>query len=101
MIIASTAREHGLPGIDKWSLATSRYPYGDLAYGGGALFMDYLARTRGAASIGKFVETSSGTTIPFRLNHMAKQGFGISFSDAWKRWNDSVVVARRRPSGCR
>jgi WD40 repeat protein len=98
MIIESTAPTHGLPGIDKWSLATTRYPYGDLAYGGGALFMDYLARTRGAASIGKFVETSSGATIPFRLNHMAKQGFGISFSDAWRQWSASPEVASAQPA---
>ena len=93
MIITSTARTHGMLGIDKWSLATTRYPYGDIAYGNGGLFMDYLARTRGAASIGKFVERSSGTTIPFRLDHMAKQGFGISFSQARRRWTDSVVAS--------
>jgi len=78
MIITSTARTHGMLGIDKWSLSTTRYPYGDIAYGDGALFMDYLARTRGAAAIGRFVERASGTTIPFRLNHMAMQGFGTS-----------------------
>jgi hypothetical protein len=92
-IVASTARGQGLLGIDRWSLGTTRYPYGDIAYGYGALFMDYLARTNGAASIGKFVETSSGATIPFRLNHMAKQGFGISYSDAWRTWRDSVVAS--------
>ena len=93
MIIASTARAHGVLGIDKWSLSTTRYPNGDIAYGEGALFMDYLARTRGAPAIRKFVETSSGATIPFRLNHMATQGFGISFSDAWRAWRDSAVAS--------
>lgn len=93
MIVASTARAHGMLGIDKWSLSTSRYPNGDIAYGEGALFLDYLARTRGAPAIRKFVETSSGATIPFRLNHMATQGFGISFSDAWRAWRDSVVAS--------
>ncbi|MFI5242858.1 MAG: hypothetical protein ACHQRL_07605 [Gemmatimonadales bacterium] len=95
MILASTARATGVLGIDNWSLATTRYPYGDIAYGGGALFTDYLARTRGDSSIRRFVETSSGTTIPFRLNHMARQGFGISYSDAWRRWSDSLVAAAR------
>ncbi|HXT48623.1 MAG TPA: hypothetical protein VN717_08275, partial [Gemmatimonadaceae bacterium] len=93
MIVASTARTNGMLGIDKWSLATSRYPYGDITYGEGSLFIDYLARTRGAPSIRKFVETSSGATIPFRLNHMALQGFGISYSDAWRAWRDSVTAA--------
>ena len=93
MIVASTARTGGMLGIDKWSLATTRYPNGDIAYGEGALFLDYLARTRGAESIGKFIETSSGATIPFRLNRMARQGFGISFSDAWREWRDSAVAA--------
>jgi hypothetical protein len=92
MIVASTAHAHGLLGIDKWSLGTTRYPYGDIAYGYGALFTDYLARTRGAGAIGKFVESSSGATIPFRLNHMAKQGFGVSYSDAWRAWRDSVAA---------
>ncbi len=93
MIIASTAHEHGMLGVDRWSLATSRYPNGDIAYGEGALFMDYLARTRGAPAIGKFVETSSGATIPFLLDRMARQGFGISFSAAWRAWRDSVVAS--------
>ena len=93
MIITSTAHTHGMLGIDKWSLSTTRYPYGDIAYGDGALFMDYLARTRGEQSTGKFIERSSGTTIPFRLDHMAKQGFGISFSDARRRWADSVAAS--------
>jgi hypothetical protein len=93
MIITSTAHDQGMLGIDKWSLSTTRYPYGDIAYGNGALFMDYLARTRGASTIGKFIERSSGTTIPFRLDHMAKQGFGISFSEARRRWTDSVVAS--------
>jgi Tol biopolymer transport system component len=96
MIITSTAHTHGMLGIDKWSLSTTRYPYGDIAYGDGALFMDYLARTRGAPSIGRFIERSSGTTIPFRLNHMARQGFGISFSEARKRWADSVVASTQQ-----
>jgi len=93
MIVASTARDRGVLGIDKWSLATSRYPYGDITYGHGALFMDYLARTSGAGAMRNFVERSSGTTIPFRLNHMAKQGFGISYSAAWRRWSDSLVAS--------
>lgn len=95
MIVASTARTKGMLGIDKWSLATSRYPYGDITYGEGSLFIDYLARTRGAPSIRRFVETSSGATIPFRLNHMALQGFGISYSDAWRTWRDSVTAAAK------
>ena len=98
MIIASTARDAGVPGIDRWSLATTRYPYGDIAYGGGALFTDYLARTRGDSSIRRFVERSSGTTIPFRLDHMARQGFGISYSDAWRHWRDSLVASARDDS---
>ncbi|MBK5189068.1 MAG: PD40 domain-containing protein, partial [Gemmatimonadaceae bacterium] len=92
MIVGSTARSAGLLGMDTWSLATTRYPGGDIPYGYGGLFLDYLARTRGRASIGKFVETSSGSTIPFRLNHMARQGFGESFSEGWRGWRASILA---------
>jgi hypothetical protein len=90
MLLEASAAQGGLLPFDRWNLSSSRYPGPEMAYGFGALFFDYLARTRGPESIGKFVESTSGSTLPFRLDRAASRSFGISFHDAWREWRDSL-----------
>ncbi|HEU6452051.1 MAG TPA: BamA/TamA family outer membrane protein [Gemmatimonadaceae bacterium] len=90
MLLEASVAHGGLLPFDRWNLSSTRYPGPEMAYGFGALFFDYLARTRGPESIGKFVETASGATIPFRLDRAATRSFGISFHDAWHEWRDSL-----------
>jgi len=90
MIARAAAIDHSFPPIGALSLAQSRYPFGEAAYAYGSLFIDYLARTRGDDAIRRFVDKSSADIIPYLVNVPAKQGFGISFSDAWREFTDSV-----------
>jgi hypothetical protein len=91
MLLEASVARGGLLPFDRWNLSSTRYPGPEMAYGFGALFFDYLARTRGPESIGKFVESASGATLPFfRLDHAATRAFGISFHDAWREWRDSL-----------
>ena len=93
MLLEASVAHGGLLPFDRWNLSSTRYPGPDMAYGFGALFFDYLAQTRGPASIGSFVENTSGSTLPFfRLDRAASRSFGISFHDAWREWRDSLRV---------
>ncbi len=90
MLLEASVAHGGLLPFDRWNLSSTRYPGPEMAYGFGALFIDYLARTRGPESVRKFVEEASGATIPFRLDRAASRSFGISFHDAWREWRDSL-----------
>ena len=90
IIARASAREHLLPRLDQLSVGTSRFPGGQGAYAYGSLFVDYLARTRGDSTVGRFVEKQSAQLIPLTLNRAAVAGFGISFSQAFDAWRDSV-----------
>ncbi|HEX5435838.1 MAG TPA: hypothetical protein VFW98_01670 [Gemmatimonadaceae bacterium] len=92
MLLRASVEGGGLPRLDEWSLATTRYPGGDMAYAFGSLFFEHLAQEHGRASVGDFVDRSSHAIIPFfLLDHDAKQSFGISFEDAWHAWRDSLA----------
>ncbi|HEV8495598.1 MAG TPA: hypothetical protein VGQ56_01965, partial [Gemmatimonadaceae bacterium] len=90
MIARAAAIDHTFPSLGALSLAQGHFPFGETAYSFGSLFVDYLAKKQGDALVGRFVEKSSADVIPFLINIPARQGFGISFSRAWRDFSDSV-----------
>ncbi|HUF31470.1 MAG TPA: hypothetical protein VMM77_12535 [Gemmatimonadaceae bacterium] len=90
MVLHASALAGEFPRLNELSLASSRYPGGDMAYGHGGVFIAHLARTHGDGAIREFVERSSGALIPYRLNHLSRRSFGTSFADAWEKWRDSI-----------
>jgi len=90
MIARASAIDHSFPTLGEASLASPRFPFGESAYAYGSLFVDYLARTRGPESVRRFVEKSSADIIPFWIDLPARQGFGISFTRAYRDWRDSI-----------
>lgn len=91
IIARAAARDARLPQLNQLSLGSPDFPGGEGVYDYGALFIEYLAATRGDSAVGRFVERESGQLIPFRLNRSAEQGFGISFNEAFAAWRDSVA----------
>ncbi len=67
MVVRSTAQQNALPYYDRWSLATTVYPYGNISYDYGAEFLDYLATMHGEPSLGDLVERASRRPIPVHL----------------------------------
>ncbi|HEU4566204.1 MAG TPA: hypothetical protein VFS05_16195 [Gemmatimonadaceae bacterium] len=96
MIVEASAMENDLPRLSQLSLASSRYPGGEMAYAYGALFFDFLAHAHGDSSVRRYVERSSRELLPWRLDHVARESFGVSFDDAWRAWRDSL---RRATAG--
>ncbi|HMA24122.1 MAG TPA: hypothetical protein VKP00_09005, partial [Gemmatimonadaceae bacterium] len=95
MIARAAAIDHIFPSLGALSLAQGRFPFGETAYSFGSLFVDYLAKTRGEERVRQFVEKSSADIIPYLINVPARQGFGVSFSRAWRDFSDSVARSVR------
>lgn len=91
MIARSTALEHRFPRLDELSLATPRFPGGQVAYAYGSLIVDHLARSRGPERVRDLVERTSGQLIPFLLDRPASRAFGATFQQAWAELRDSLT----------
>lgn len=92
-VARSAVRDNELPPIRRWSLATTRFPQGQTAYGYGALLMDRSARAGGDSSMRKFVDAVASFPIPFMLNRASRKGFGTSFQSQFTSWRDSLRTA--------
>jgi WD40-like Beta Propeller Repeat len=90
MIARALGSEHRFPSIDAISRADGFFPYGQSPYVFGSLFVNYLAETRGD-HLRAFVESQASQLIPLWLDRPARQAFGVSFSQAWRSWSDSVT----------
>ncbi len=90
MYARAAALEHRFPDLSALSLGSPLFPGGNGAYGFGALFVDYLARTRGDSSIRRLVDAQSSALIPYWLNREAKIAFGTSFQSAFGMLRDSI-----------
>lgn len=78
---------HGhLPALNELSLATPRFPGGNVSYIYGA----YAMTRAEPGEMGRFVEASSGRLIPWLFKGSAEKAFGESFSERWDEWRDSV-----------
>ncbi|MDQ6634879.1 MAG: hypothetical protein M3Z10_09000 [Gemmatimonadota bacterium] len=97
MVARAAAAEGRLPQLNELSLGSPRFPGGQGAYAYGSLFVDYLARTRGDTAVRAFVERQSAQLNPVWLNRAAEQAFGISFSEAFEHWRDSVMKSLGAP----
>ena len=91
MLARAAAVDHRFPALNQVSLASPSFPFGESAYAYGSLFVDYVARTQGAARVSSFLEKESAQLIPFWIDLPAKQGFGISFTRAYRAWRDSLL----------
>jgi WD40-like Beta Propeller Repeat len=100
-IADAAARDSELPRLDEINLTSPVWPQAEGAYAYGSLLFEYLSRTRGPASIPRFIEQSSVQPIPFFLNHAAHKAFGVTFEHAWADFRDSLerTIATSPQSG--
>jgi len=95
MIARAAEVEDAFPPIGSLSLAQGRFPFGESAYAYGSLFVDFLAHTRGESHVREFVDKSAAYIIPYFIDVPAKKSFGISFTQAWRKFQDSVAETIR------
>lgn len=76
-----------LPTLDQLSISSPYFPGGTIAY----LFGSYAVTRADSARMGRFVEASSGRLLPWRHDANARDAFGITFTERWRAWRDSVT----------
>ena len=89
-IARSAARDGEIPDLNRWSLATTRFPLGQTAYAYGTLLMDRSARAGGDSSMRRFVEAVGRFPVPFLLDRASRRGFGQSFAQQFSTMRDSL-----------
>jgi len=78
-----------LPPLDALSLESPGFPGGNRAY----IYGSFAVTRADSADMRKFVEAASGRIIPWRHDANARDAFGVSFTQRWRVWRDSVTRA--------
>ena len=79
------------PRLGDLRVARRSFPGGEGVYVFGSLIFDELARTRGAASVPRYIEYTSAYLLPFQLNRTARAAFGESFTAALAAVRDTAL----------
>ncbi|MFN5583070.1 hypothetical protein [Gemmatimonas sp.] len=94
VLLRAAARDSALVPYGRWSLATTRFPRGQTAYGYGSLLMQRAVDLADSVhGMRRFVEATAGDLIPFRLQRMSRAGFGERFSTLYRTLRDSAQAA--------
>lgn len=96
MALRTAVLEDAFFPIDRASGDPARWPAGSARYVYGSMFVEHLARRYGPEKVSEFVRIVGGALVPYRFDAAARRAFGVSFSTAWREWEDSLR-ARYRP----
>lgn len=88
MIARTAALAGGVPPTDAWSLATSRYPLGQHAYGYGSRLITQVVQHADSLALRRFVDEVARHPVPWRLNRAAERAFGTSWHGAARAMRD-------------
>ncbi len=94
-MLRAAVLDSALVPFGRWSLATTRWPRGQTAYGYGSTLMERASDRADASAdtalgMRRFVDATARHLVPFRLNRNARVGFGDRFTDLWKSYVDSL-----------
>jgi hypothetical protein len=92
MVIRTAILEDRFEGPDQAAGDSPVWPGGQRYYIYGSIFLKYLMDLHGPEAMGRFVKAVAGQWIPYRLNAAAKEAFGVSFSDAWRGWKETLEI---------
>lgn len=88
--IRTAVLEHDFENLGQASGNSPKWPGTDRAYIYGALFFRHLLHEYGDARMGAFARAVAGQWVPYRLDAAGRAAFGVSISDAWRAWTDSL-----------
>ena len=69
------------------------WPAGHRAYVYGARYFEHMAGVHGEESLGGFARSLAGLWVPYRINHAARDAFGVSVRDSWEAWGEDMTDA--------
>jgi hypothetical protein len=83
----AAALEGRLPPLDAMSIESPAFPGGNVAY----IYGSFALTRADSADMRRYVETASGRLLPWRHDANAREAFGVSFTQRWRAWRDSVT----------
>jgi hypothetical protein len=96
VVSAAAVEGRGMP-IDAAGGLSPRWPDGIRPYAFGSRFLGALAAERGDSAVPQLVRETAGQLAPYLfLNGALTRAAGISFTQAWREWQDSLM---RRTQG--
>ena len=75
--------------------ASPVWPAGNRPYAYGSLFFEYMLDRYGEDRMAAFAEAIAGQWIPYRMDAAGREAFGVSISDAWREWGESLEARYR------
>jgi len=95
-MVLRTAILHGtFESIDQLSGESPVWPAGGRPYIYGSLFFAHLVERHGPESMGAFVRAVGRQWIPFRVDAAARDAFGVSFTQAYREWEEELTQRYR------
>jgi len=92
MVLRTAMLEGRFERLDQASGSSPLWPGGSRPYAYGSMFFEYLLDRFGDDRMTGFAEAVAGQWIPYRLNAAGRSAFGISLSQAWREWTDSLTA---------
>ena len=90
MQIRTAVLEGRFENIGQASGDSPLWPGGNRAYAYGSLFLAYLLDTYGEEKMAAFADAVGGQWIPYRIDAAGRDAFGVSLSDAWNAWGETL-----------
>ena len=90
MQLRTAALEGAFESIGQAGGETPEWPSGNRPYLYGALFFTYLMEKHGEEKMEAFVDAVGGQWIPYRLDAAGRDAFGVSLSEEWASWRETV-----------
>jgi hypothetical protein len=90
MQIRTAVLEGRFENIGQASGDSPLWPGGNRAYAYGSLFLDYLLDNYGEDRVVAFVDAVGRQWIPYRVDAAGREAFGISLTDAWDAWAETL-----------
>ena len=94
MVLRTAAVENRFASEAQASGLGSQWPVGHNRYFYGAKFLSWLATTKGADKLTRYLAEYS-SNIPFRVNATAKDVYGTSMKLLWRQWSEDQQRAYR------
>ncbi len=66
------------------------WPSGNRPYAYGSLFFDFLLERYGEERMAIFADAIAGQWVPYRLDAAGRDAFGVSLTDEWEVWKDTL-----------
>jgi Tol biopolymer transport system component len=90
MVLRTATLEGRFESLAQASGESPLWPGGSRPYAYGSLFFEFLLERYGEERMTTFAEAVAGQWIPYRLNAAGRTAFGVSLSQAWREWTDSL-----------